>query len=138
MTTNKKQTLNDRAMKAVALMMDNRSQPLVEIVHEVLVELAEDCAKILDKRKREAEEVGNLAQAYVMGYVADEIRALADPEGKDGQAVAIGKYEAIPGNDGRWHLFLDGRCMERSYARLTDARRAVKNQSRNPEKTDAD
>ena len=40
----------------------------------------------------------------------------------------IGKYEAIAMTDNRWHLFLDGWDTGRSYARLTDARRAIKNE----------
>jgi hypothetical protein len=41
----------------------------------------------------------------------------------------IGKYEVVGMDaDRRWHLFLDGRDTGRSYKRLTDARRAIKNE----------
>jgi hypothetical protein len=43
-------------------------------------------------------------------------------------AYRIGKYEVIAMANGRWHLYLDGVATGREYRRLTDARRAIKNE----------
>ncbi len=48
----------------------------------------------------------------------------------------IGKYKVIyMWSDNHWHLYLDGQDTSRSYARLTDARRAIKNEEAKQQET---
>ncbi len=65
----------------------------------------------------------------------EEMTERSEKIGIGSYAYRIGKYEVIAMANGRWHLYLDGQATGRDYRRLTDARRAIKNEEAKSQET---
>ncbi len=130
-------TLNENG-RMVAIFRDSAAKLcLIEEDHEgdtAYLLLGREKYPACLNRKQAAALARALASFAATGRLCTETTTGAGKQSEGSHSYRIGKYEVIAMADNRWHLFLDGQEAARDYRRLTDARRAIKNEGQVPDR----